>query len=99
MSELRRARRHLPPTLELDAPNQLSHLMTTPLESDKTSPSVELSSTVPNRPSSSCGTQTVDDEFMVSYFCPVHEILKRQDGRLTPQTEKQCRGVDLMLQT
>ena len=94
--EMKRARKHLSPTLELDTPDQLSQLMRTPLESDKTSQSVELIPTVLSKPSNSFGTQTVDDEFTVSYFCPVHEILKRQDGRFTPTIEKQCRGVDVM---
>ena len=76
---------------------ELSVLIPRLQENNRTALSVDLRPMSQNGQRHSSGTQTVDDEFQVPYSCPTHNVLKRQDGQLTPTIEVQEGNVGITL--
>ena len=79
-------------TTEPHQNDQNNELIPKSPENDET---VEETLTVQQSLSQNSGIQTVDDEFLVPYLCPIHQGYGRQDSRLTPKAERQHNDADL----
>ena len=86
-SNAKRPGKCIPSPAKQNEPNQLSVLIPKLQEDNETSLSVDITPVPQNKLRHNSGTQTVDNEFRIPYFCPTHNVLTRQDSRLTPTIE------------